>query len=113
MRLDIAGGYWDKLSLTPAHRSSLVVGNLFGEMFAVLGYSLVLLLFGFAIGVRFAENPVIGSLDAQRRCCSGSGSPPSASPSPWPPAGSVEDTQSTFIIFFPLLFLTPSALRGT
>ena len=60
--LDIAGGYWDKLSLTPAHRSSLVVGNLFGEMFAVLGYSLVLLLFGLAIGVRFAENPVIGSL---------------------------------------------------
>ena len=55
--LDIAGGYWDKLSLTPAHRSSLVVGNLFGEMFAVLGYSLVLLLFGFAIGVRFAEQP--------------------------------------------------------
>ena len=62
--LDIAGGYWDKLSLTPAHRSSLVVGNLFGEMFAVLGYSLVLLLFGFVIGVRFADNPVVGSAGA-------------------------------------------------
>ena len=60
--LDIAGGYWDKLSLTPAHRSALVVGNLFGEMFAVLGYSLVLLLFGFAIGVRFEGNPIIGPL---------------------------------------------------
>ena len=55
--LDIAGGYWDKLSLTPAHRSALVVGNLFGEMFAVLGYSLVLLLFGFVIGVRLRRQP--------------------------------------------------------
>ena len=62
--LDIAGGYWDKLSLTLAHRSSLVVGNLFGEMFAVLGYSLVLL--GFAlIGVRFESNP-----DRRRWGCS-------------------------------------------
>src|ERR671931_1886879 len=54
--LDIANGYWDKLSVTPVHRSALVIGTLFGEMFAVLGYSLVLLVFGFVIGVRFAGN---------------------------------------------------------
>ena len=59
--LDIAG-YWDKLSLTPAHRSALVVGNLFGEMFAVLGYSLVLPLLGSRSRVRFEGNPIIGPL---------------------------------------------------
>jgi ABC-2 type transport system permease protein len=102
--LDIAGGYWDKLSLTPAHRSSLVVGNLFGEMFAVLGYSLVLLAFGFAIGVRFESNPLVGSVGLLAlTLLFGIGF---ASVS----IAVALATQSTFIIFFPLLFLTPSAL---
>src|SRR5207247_303949 len=33
--LDISNGYWDKLSVTPVRRSALVVGTLFGELFAV------------------------------------------------------------------------------
>jgi ABC-2 type transport system permease protein len=107
--LDIAGGYWDKLSLTPAHRSSLVVGNLFGEMFAVLGYSLVLLLFGFAIGVRFA-NPVVGPVGLLALTLLFGIGFASVSIAVALATGSVRATQSTFIIFFPLLFLTPSAL---
>ncbi|HSO54751.1 MAG TPA: ABC transporter permease [Actinomycetes bacterium] len=108
--LDIAGGYWDKLSLTPAHRSSLVVGNLFGEMFAVLGYSLVLLAFGFAIGVRFESNPVIGSVGLLALTLLFGIGFASVSIAVALATGSVRATQSTFIIFFPLLFLTPSAL---
>ena len=108
--LDIAGGYWDKLSLTPAHRSSLVVGNLFGEMFAVLGYSLVLLLFGFVIGVRFASNPVIGSVGLLALTLLFGIGFAAVSIAVALATGSVRATQSTFIIFFPLLFLTPSAL---
>ena len=108
--LDIAGGYWDKLSLTPAHRSALVVGNLFGEMFAVLGYSLVLLLFGFVIGVRFENNPVIGSVGLLALTLLFGIGFASVSIAVALATGSVRATQSTFIIFFPLLFLTPSAL---
>jgi ABC-2 type transport system permease protein len=107
--LDIAGGYWDKLSLTPAHRSSLVVGNLFGEMFAVLGYSLVLLLFGFAIGIRF-EDPIIGPIGLLALTLLFGIGFASVSIAVALATGSVRATQSTFIIFFPLLFLTPSAL---
>ena len=107
--LDIAGGYWDKLSLTPAHRSALVVGNLFGEMFAVLGYSLVLLLFGFAIGVRF-EDPIIGPLGLLALTLLFGIGFAAVSIAVALATGSVRATQSTFIIFFPLLFLTPSAL---
>jgi ABC-2 type transport system permease protein len=107
--LDIAGGYWDKLSLTPAHRSSLVVGNLFGEMFAVLGYSLVLLLFGYAIGVRF-EDPIIGPIGLLALTLLFGIGFASVSIAVALATGSVRATQSTFIIFFPLLFLTPSAL---
>ena len=108
--LDIAGGYWDKLSLTPAHRSALVVGNLFGEMFAVLGYSLVLLLFGFVIGVRLENNPVIGSVGLLALTLLFGIGFASVSIAVALATGSVRATQSTFIIFFPLLFLTPSAL---
>jgi ABC-2 type transport system permease protein len=108
--LDIANGYWDKLSLTPAHRSSLVVGNLFGEMFAVLGYSLVLLLFGFAIGVRFASSPLVGSVGLLALTLLFGIGFASVSIAVALATGSVRATQSTFIIFFPLLFLTPSAL---
>ncbi len=108
--LDIAGGYWDKLSLTPAHRSSLVIGNLFGEMFAVLGYSLVLLAFGFLIGVRFAEYTLIGAVGLLALTLLFGLGFASVSIAVALATGSVRATQSTFIIFFPLLFLTPSAL---
>ncbi len=108
--LDIAGGYWDKLSLTPAHRSSLVIGNLFGEMFAVLGYSLVLLAFGFLIGVRFDSNPAVGSLGLLTLTLLFGIGFASVSIAVALATGSVRATQSTFVIFFPLLFLTPSAL---
>jgi ABC-2 type transport system permease protein len=108
--LDISNGYWDKLSLTPAHRSSLVVGNLFGEMFAVLGYSLVLLVFGFIIGVRFDSNPVVGSLGLLALTLLFGIGFASVSIAVALATGSVRATQSTFIIFFPLLFLTPSAV---
>jgi ABC-2 type transport system permease protein len=108
--LDIAGGYWDKLSLTPAHRASLVIGNLFGEMFAVLGYSLVLLIFGFVIGVRFAENTLLGSLGLLTLTLLFGIGFAAVSIAIALATGSVRATQSAFIIFFPLLFLTPSAL---
>ncbi|HEV3504881.1 MAG TPA: ABC transporter permease [Actinomycetes bacterium] len=108
--LDIAGGYWDKLSLTPTHRSSLVIGNLFGEMFAVLLYSLTLLLFGFVIGVRFAENTLLGSVGLLALTLLFGIGFASVSIAIALATGSVRATQSAFIIFFPLLFLTPSAL---
>jgi ABC-2 type transport system permease protein len=108
--LDISNGYWDKLSLTPAHRSALVIGNLFGEMFAVLGYSLALLIFGWAIGIRFAGNELAGAAGLLGLTLLFGIGFAAVSISVALATGSVRATQSTFIIFFPLLFLTPSAL---
>lgn len=108
--LDIANGYWDKLSVTPAHRSALVVGNLFGEMFAVLGYSLVLVAFGWVIGVRFAGNDLVGAAGLLGLTLLFGVGFAAVSIAVALATGSVRATQSTFIIFFPLLFLTPSAL---
>jgi ABC-2 type transport system permease protein len=108
--LDIANGYWDKLSVTPVHRSAMVIGTLFGEMFAVLGYSLALLAFGLAIGVRFAGNDLIGALGLLGLTLLFGVGFAAVSVAVALATGSVRATQSTFIIFFPLLFLTPSAL---
>jgi ABC-2 type transport system permease protein len=108
--LDISNGYWDKLSVTPVRRSALVVGTLFGEMFAVLGYSLALLIFGFVIGVRFAGNDLVGALGLLGLTLLFGVGFAAVSISVALATGSVRATQSTFIIFFPLLFLTPSAL---
>jgi ABC-2 type transport system permease protein len=108
--LDIANGYWDKLSVTPVRRSALVVGTLMGEMFAVLSYSLALLLFGWAIGVRFAGNEIVGGLGLLGLTLLFGVGFAAVSVSVALATGSVRATQTTFIIFFPLLFLTPSAL---
>jgi ABC-2 type transport system permease protein len=78
-------------------------------MFAVLGYSLVLLAFGFAIGVRF-EDPILGPLGLLALTLLFGIGFASVSIAVALATGSVRATQSTFIIFFPLLFLTPSAL---
>jgi ABC-2 type transport system permease protein len=108
--LDISNGYWDKLSVTPVRRSALVVGTLFGELFAVLGYSLALLVFGLVIGVRFAGNDLLGALGLLGLTLLFGVGFAAVSISVALATGSVRATQSTFIIFFPLLFLTPSAL---
>jgi ABC-2 type transport system permease protein len=108
--LDIANGYWDKLSVTPVRRSALVIGTLGGELFAVLGYSLALLLFGWAIGVRFAGNELTGALGLLGLTLLFGVGFAAVSIAVALATGSVRATQSTFVIFFPLLFLTPSAL---
>ena len=113
--LDITNGYWDKLSVTPVRRSALVVGTLFGEMFAVLGYSLVLIVFGWIIGVRFAGDGIFGEIFGAFGLLGltllfGIGFA-AVSIAVALATGSIRATQSTFIIFFPLLFLTPSAIQ--
>jgi ABC-2 type transport system permease protein len=111
--LDIVNGYWDKLSLTPVHRSSMVIGTLFGEMFAVLGYCVTLILFGWVIGVRFAGNELLGALGLLGLTLLFGVGFAAVSVATALATGSVRATQSTFVVFFPLLFLTPSALpRG-
>jgi len=108
--LDIANGYWDKLSLTPVHRSAMVIGTLIGEMFAVVGYSVLLIAFGWAIGVRFAGGEVLGALGLLGLTVLFGVGFASISVAVALATGSVRATQTTFVIFFPLLFLTPGTL---
>jgi ABC-2 type transport system permease protein len=108
--LDIAGGYWDKLSVTPVHRSAMVLGTLLGEVVAVIGYSVLLIAFGWAIGVRFDGPEVVGALGLLALTVLFGVGFAAISVAVALATGSVRATQSTFIVFFPLLFLTPGTL---
>jgi ABC-2 type transport system permease protein len=108
--LDIANGYWDKLSLTPVHRSAMVIGALIGEIFAVIGYSVLLIAFGWVIGVRFAGHEVFGALGLLALTVLFGMGFASISIAVALATGSVRATQTTFVVFFPLLFLTPGTL---
>jgi ABC-2 type transport system permease protein len=108
--LDIANGYWDKLSLTPVHRSAMVIGALIGEVFAVIGYSVLLIAFGWVIGVRFAGHEIFGALGLLSLTVLFGMGFAAISIAVALATGSVRATQTTFVVFFPLLFLTPGTL---
>ncbi len=108
--LDIDGGYWDKLSLTPVRRPAMVIGTLLGEMFSVVSYSVLLTLLGLAMGVRYAGGELGGALGLLALTVLFGVGFASVSVAVALATGSVRATQTTFVIFFPLLFLTPGTL---
>jgi ABC-2 type transport system permease protein len=108
--LDIDGGYWDKLSLTPVRRSAMVIGTLLGEMFSVICYSLLLTMLGLAMGVRYVGGELGGILGLLALTVLFGVGFAAVSVAVALATGSVRATQTTFVIFFPLLFLTPGTL---
>jgi ABC-2 type transport system permease protein len=104
---DIDIGYLDKLLTAPIRRSSIVWGRLAADLVRGLAASLLILAIGFAFGARIRSGPVgfvllvlltalwgtayagIAMLIALR-------------------SKNVQTTNASFIIFFPLLFLTPN-----
>ncbi|MBV8431332.1 MAG: ABC transporter permease [Solirubrobacterales bacterium] len=104
---EIDNGYFDKLLVTPIHRSALIFGRLTADLVrGILGSTLVLVV-GLALGARVATGVPgavvmvllaalfgvayagFGILVALR-------------------TRNVQATQSSFLLFFPLLFLTPN-----
>ncbi len=104
---EIDNGYFDKLLVTPIRRSSLILGRLAADLVrGIIGSTLVLLvgialgarvstgvpgaivlvLLGAAFGVAYAGFGVLIALRTRN----------------------VQATQSSFLLFFPLLFLTPN-----
>lgn len=106
--MDMTTGYWDKLCLTPARRGALVVGRLLGELIAVMGYGIVLLGFGWAIGIRFAGSEVSGGLTLIFMTLLFGAGYDAILLTFAMTTGSLRATQTaSFVVFFPLLFLTP------
>ena len=104
---EIDNGYLDKLLVAPIHRSSIIFGRLAADLVRGIGGSTLVLLVGIALGAEIrsgvAGAVVIVLLSALFGVAY---------------AGfailvalrtrNVQATQSSFILFFPLLFLTPN-----
>lgn len=104
---EIDNGYFDKLLVTPIRRSSIILGRLMSDLARGIATSILVLLVGIAFGARVAA----GVPGAIVLVLLGAGFGVAY-------AGfailialrtrNVQATQSSFLLFFPLLFLTPN-----
>jgi ABC-2 type transport system permease protein len=104
---EIEGGYFDKMLVAPIRRSSIIFGRLAADLARGLMLSVLVLCAGFAFGVH-VEAGVLGAVVLVVLSAL------------WGVAyagigllialltRNVQATQSSFILFFPLLFLTPN-----
>jgi ABC-2 type transport system permease protein len=55
--LDIQNGYFDRLTITPVRRSSLLLGMMMADLALVIALTIPVLVIGWGVGVRFASGP--------------------------------------------------------
>jgi ABC-2 type transport system permease protein len=105
--LDIQNGYFDRLLMTPIRRLSILLGHMCADVAVAMALTIPILALGFAIGVRF-ETGVIGVLAFIVMAAfwslafSGFGYAIALK------TGNPAAVNSTFLLFFPFLFLTTS-----
>jgi ABC-2 type transport system permease protein len=56
--MDIQGGYFDRLALTPVNRLAMLLGFMVADLALVLALSVPVLILGFIVGVRFESGPL-------------------------------------------------------
>ena len=104
--LDIQSGYFDRLAMTPVSRPALLLGLMVADVLLVVALSVPVLIVGFAVGVRFESGiPGIAAFVAFAAAWSlvFAGFPYAIALKTGNPA----TVNVSFIIFFPLIFLTP------
>jgi len=107
MVTDIEGGYFQKLLLTPAPRLALVLGRFVADGIRVMALTVIILAVGFIAGSGMAAGPV-GALAVVvlagmfGLAYAGIGMTIALL------TGSTKASQVGFLVFFPLLFLSPA-----
>ncbi len=100
-------GYFDKLLVSPIHRSSLIFGRLTADLVRGIGTGALVLAAGIALGARI-QSGILGALLIVLLAAlfgvayAGFGILVALR------TRNVQATQSSFLLFFPLLFLTPN-----
>lgn len=104
---DIERGYFDKLLLTPTPRLSLVLGRLASDSTRAMFLTLIIMIGGLAAGSGMASGPlgmIVILIMAGTFGLSYSGFGLAIALR----TGSAQAAQASFLIFFPLLFLSPA-----
>jgi ABC-2 type transport system permease protein len=103
--LDIQGGYFDRLALTPVNRLAMLLGFMVADIVMVIGVSIPVIALGLIVGVQF-ETGVLGIL-----AFLGIGGVWAIAYNGFPYAialktGNPAAVNSSFLLFFPVMFLT-------
>ena len=104
---EIDNGYFDKLLVAPIRRSSLIFGRLTADLVRGVGTSTLVLLVGIALGARI-EAGVPGAILVVLLSAGFGVAYAGFAILVALRTRNVQATQSSFILFFPLLFLTPN-----
>jgi ABC-2 type transport system permease protein len=103
--LDIQNHYFDRLLLTPVRRTAILVGHMAADMAVAAVLTVPILVLGFILGVRFLDGPlgvVLFILMAALWSLAFAGFGYAIALKTGNPAA----VNSTFLLFFPFLFLT-------
>lgn len=104
--IDVSGGYFDRLLMTPVNRRALLLGLMVADFTLFVALSVPVLVLGFIIGVDFGATGVLGLLvfvllGALWGLCY-TGFPYAIALRTGNPAA----VNSSFLLFFPFMFLT-------
>jgi ABC-2 type transport system permease protein len=105
--LDVQNGYFDRLLLTPVRRTAILVGHMAADVAVAAALTVPILLLGFVLGVRFEGGPLgvlVFMLLASLWSLAFSGFGYAIALKTGNPAA----VNSSFLLFFPFLFLTSS-----
>jgi ABC-2 type transport system permease protein len=105
--LDVQDGYFDRLLLTPIRRLSILLGHMVADVAVATALIVPITLVGFLVGVRFESGPLgllVFILLGALWCLAFSGFGYAIALKTGNPAA----VNSSFLLFFPFLFLTSS-----
>ncbi len=105
--LDVQNGYFDRLLLTPVRRSAILLGHMAADVAVATALTVPIILLGFALGVRFEAGPlgvIVFMALAALWCLAFAGFGYAIALKTGNPAA----VASSFLLFFPFLFLTSS-----
>jgi ABC-2 type transport system permease protein len=105
--LDIQDGYLDRLLMTPVRRISILVGHMVADVTVAIALTIPIIALGFAIGVRF-ETGVLGVLAFIGLAALWSLAFAGFGYAIALKTGNPAAVNSSFLLFFPFLFLTTS-----
>jgi ABC-2 type transport system permease protein len=105
--LDVQDGYFDRLLLTPVRRLAILLGHMVADVAVAAGLTVPILVLGFAVGVRFDAGPLgvpafVLLAALWSLAFAGFGYAIALK------TGNPAAVNSSFLLFFPFLFLTSS-----
>jgi ABC-2 type transport system permease protein len=105
--LDVQSGYFDRLVLTPVRRFAILFGHMVADIAVACLLTIPILVVGFVLGVRFETGPLgllgfVGLAALWSLAFAGFGYAIALK------TGNPGAVQSSFLLFFPFLFLTSS-----